>query len=434
VIAATPLAPAPRSSRLLPAGVVIVPNRILPRLLCAALLGLSANVTRATSPEPPPAMPQAAAADLSTFAWRFQRQLGSEAGNQVFSPLSIASVFAMLSAGARGETAAELRQALAFSGADQAWHASQGALARELSGLQREGSDWESALTLRLVNDLWLQQGFAVGEDFLATLQQHYGSQPTQLDFAADAEAARRRINARIDEATGALIPELLPQGSVGAEARLVLTNALYFKAAWDSPFSESGTRPAPFHALDGSEAEVPMMRVTNRFAYAQGEDWQAIRLPYAGDALEMLVLVPAPGRFAAVAERLDADTVAAILAATAHTRIRLHFPKFSLRTALPLVPALQQAGLRRIFTEAAELDGIAPNLFVSAALHEAVVEVDEAGTEAAAATAAVISLTSMPMPEPDPLELRIDRPFLFVIRATASGAPLFIGRYVQPE
>lgn len=399
--------------------------------LLACAMTLSANVAIAVPPEPPP-MPDIASRDLSTFAWGLQRQIGSVDSNVVFSPLSIASVFAMLSVGARGETLTELRHSLAFSGEDEAWHASQGALLGTLAALNREASDYQNALSLRVVNDLWLQQGFDVRPKFLDILERHYHSHPQSLNFATDPEAARRHINAKIASDTSALIPELLPQGSIGGDARLVLTNALYFKSGWESSFNEGATRPEVFHAIDGSSAEVPMMRMTERFAYARGDDWQAIRLPYEGGALEMLVLMPAAGQFRQIAATLDAQRLDSMLQDQQRTRIQLSFPRFSLRTSLPLVPVLQRAGLRRIFTDAAELQGIGDNLFVSAALHEAVINVDENGTEAAAATAAVISLTSMPVQEAEPLELRIDQPFIFVIRATASGAPLFIGQVLK--
>jgi serpin B len=394
-------------------------------------LVLSANVAAAIPPVPPP-MPDIASNDLSTFAWRLHRQIGEVDSNVVFSPLSIASVFAMLSAGAHGETLTELRRSLAFSGDDEAWHASQGALLGTLAALNREARDYQNALSLRVVNDLWLQQGFDVQPKFLDILHRHYRSHPQTLDFATDPETARQRINAKIASDTSELIAELLPQGSIGVDARLVLTNALYFKGGWESRFSEGATRPDVFHAIDGSTAEVPMMRVTDRFGYAKGDDWQAIRLPYDDGALEMLVLMPAAGRFRQIVETLDAQRLDSMLQDQQRTRIQLNFPRFSLRTTLPLVPVLQSAGLRRIFTDAAELDGIGNNLFVSAALHEAVIDVDENGTEAAAATAAVISLTSMPMREAEPLELRIDQPFIFVIRASASGAPLFIGQVLK--
>ena len=374
-----------------------------------------------------------ASADLNRFAWRFHRQLAEAGDNHVFSPLSIASVFAMLGVGARGQTLDELRQALAFSGSDEAWHAGFGALLGELAALQREGNEDQNALSLRVVNDLWLQRGFSVGGEFLSTLQRHYGSAPTALDFATDPETARARINGKIGQDTAGLIPQLLPPGSVGVDARLVLTNALYFRAGWENRFSPRATADGEFHALDGSTARLPMMSLTDNLAYARGEGWQAVRLPYDGGSLEMLVLLPDAGRFEAVSTALDAERIDRIVAESAPTRVRLRLPRFSLRATLPLVPQLQRAGLQRVFTDAAELSGIAERLYVSAALHEAVVEVDEQGTEAAAATAAVMALTAMPRQEPEPLQLDIDRPFVFLIRATASGAPLFLGQFVAP-
>lgn len=371
--------------------------------------------------------------DLSDFAWRLYRQLGEPDENLVFSPLSIASVFSMLAAGALGQTLAELRRVLAISGDEESWHAGLGALLHSLATLNRGEGDYQSALALRTVNDLWLQQGYATGGGFLATLQRRYDSAPISLDFASDPDAARRIINARIDTITAGLIPELVPQGSVGADTRLVLTNALYFKAAWKVPFNEHSTLDERFHHLDGSSREVPMMRVTDRFAYARGDDWQAIRLPYDGDELDILVLVPDAGAFRRVASTLDSNSLQTMLRRQQRSRIRLALPRCAVRTSLPLVSELQRAGLRRVFSDAAELGGIGDNLYVSAAMHEAVVKLDELGCEAAAATAAMVSVTSMPMGEPEPLEFTIDRPFIFAIRVAQSGVPLFVGQLLKP-
>jgi serpin B len=400
--------------------------------LVAFVLALVLTATVACA-SPQETQPMTATDDLAEFSWRFYRQLGQGEDNLVFSPFSISSVFAMLSAGASGETLAELRRAFAFSGHDEAWHASQGELLDALAALNREGDDYQNALTLRVVNDLWLQQGFEVGAAFLATLAQHYGSAPQALDFAAEPEAARQHINAKVAADTADLIRDLLPQGSVTDSARLVLTNALYFKGGWASPFRESATEPGPFHAIDGSAHEMPMMRITARFAYVEVDGWQALSLPYDGGDLEMLVMMPADGQFRRLAATLDTAQVDSLLEAQRSTRVRLSFPGFSMRTTVPLVAELERLGVHQVFTDAAQLHGIADNLYVSAAMHEAVVEVDEQGTEAAAATAAVISLTSMPMEEPEPLVVRIDRPFVFVIRDRRSGAPLFIGQMLKP-
>jgi len=413
-----------------PAGSGRIASRILCILLCFS--GASAGAASLATPEIP-AMNQSLSQDIAHFGWRMQRQIGETGGNTVFSPLSVASVFAMLGAGARGETRDEIRSTFSVSLDEDDWHAAQGELLRALLAFNREGTDYRNALTLRVVNDLWLQQGLHVGSAFLATLETQYASLPQALDFAADPEAARVKINARIAQHTEDLIRELLPQGSIGADARLVLANALYFKAAWATPFKEGSTSMEPFHAIDGSVSELPSMQRTGHFDYAEGEGWQAIRLPYEGDELELLVLLPESGRFSQFAAELDAERVESLIQSQQRRRVRLGLPTFSLRGSLPLVEALQRAGLRRVFSDQAELGGIGDRLFVSAAMHEAVVAVDEAGTEAAAATAAVISLTSMPMEQDQPVEMQVDRPFLFAVRVAASGLPLFIGQLVKP-
>lgn len=371
-----------------------------------------------------PAEPSDAA--VSALAWRLHQQLAAGTDNAVWSPLSIAAALSMLAAGAEGQTLAELDAVLDGDGANADWHRRLGA---ELLGLLE--IDTAQGSRLRLASDLWLQTGAVVGQDFLALLEAAYAAAPRRLDFASDPEAARTAINRRVAELTAGLIPELLAPGSVERTSRLVLSNALYLKAAWRTPFLDGGTEPGPFTRLDGRSIEVPMMLTVGDFEYARAANWQLLRLPYADGRLELVLLLPDLDVFADLEAELDADWLASALAATQMRRLELRMPRFELRQRLPLAQLLAAIGVRRIFTPQAELGRIGPELLVSAFAHQAVLIVDEHGTEAAAATAAVIGITSAPIELP--LPVRIDRPFLVWIRDQASGLILFQARVLDP-
>jgi serpin B len=251
------------------------------------------------------------------------------------------------------------------------------------------------------------------------------------VDYAGDPEAARALINAWVDDRTERRIPELLSPGDVDALTRLVLVNAIYLKAAWQQPFPETSTRPAPFTRPDGSTIDVPTMATSAEYAYAAGDGWRAVELPYVGGQLAMTILVP--DDLAAFVDDLDAAAFAAITDALAPAMVDLSMPKFGIETKADLVRTLAALGMPTAFDpERADFSGMtaAERLYVSAVVHQANIDVDEKGTEAAAATAVVMRATSQPA---ERVTLRVDRPFLFAIRDVPTGTILFLGQVADP-
>jgi len=246
-------------------------------------------------------------------------------------------------------------------------------------------------------------------------------------------EEARVTINEWVSEQTEGRIKDLIPPGAIDALTRLVLTNAIYFNAAWSRPFEEERTEDAPFYRLDGSQVTVPMMRQVESFGYATGEGYQAVELPYDGHELSMVILVPKEGEFETFEAALDVQRLEAILQDLRYTQVALSMPKFEIESSFSLVDALAAMGMPVAFSDEADFSGMtgSRDLTISDVVHKAFVSVDEAGTEAAAATAVIMKLTSAPM---EPVEMRIDRPFLFAIRDLQTGALLFVGRVVDPS
>jgi len=253
------------------------------------------------------------------------------------------------------------------------------------------------------------------------------------LDFASALEESRVTINNWVSEQTEGRIEDLIPQGALDPLTVLVLTNAIYFNAAWAEPFEEKLTEEGTFHLLDGGEVTVPMMRQTKSFGYAEGEGYQAVELPYDGWELSMVILLPQAGEFESFEGALDAGRVDGIVDDLVHRQVALTMPKFEFESGFSLKDALAALGMPDAFTGAADFSGMTGerDLFISEVLHKAFVSVDEAGTEAAAATAVV--MTKMGMPE-EPVEVSMDRPFIFLIRDVETGAILFVGRVIDPS
>ncbi len=253
------------------------------------------------------------------------------------------------------------------------------------------------------------------------------------LDFAGDPEAARGIINGWVSEQTEGRIQDLLPPRTVDALTRLVLTNAVYFNAAWAEQFDPRETRDGAFYLLDGSQVTVPMMRRTANYGYVAGEGFQAVELPYDGKELAMVILLPNVGRFEEFENSLDAQGVEEILEGLAYREVALTMPRFQVESDFSLVDTLAAMGMPAAFqpgqADFSGMDG-SHDLYIGTVLHRAFVSVDESGTEAAAATAVVIGVTALPAP---PVEVTVDCPFIFLIRDLRTGTILFVGRVVNP-
>jgi serpin B len=421
-----------------------------PRLLTALLLlaGCSSEDKEGQAlPEPPGELvasdkpreraPNVPAEDLAAvvagntdFGAALYRQNMQPGENLSFSPYSLTQAFAMTYAGARGNTEAQLAQALRFVSQDRL-HPALNALDLALQDHARRPVQQGSPPTLRVVNALWGQKGRTFEPAFLDTLAVHYGAGMRVVDFATESESIRSRINGWVKEQTEGRIQDLLPEDSVKPDTRLVMANALYFKGSWAVPFRDGGTGSAPFHRLDGSEQQVQMMSgADGPLPYGKGDGYEAVALPYSGQAFRMLLVIPDSGRFTEVESRLSASFLSEVRSKLNPGRLLLRMPKFRVETELPLVESLKALGLVDAFTGAADLSGMTAEeaLRIQDARHKAFVAVDEKGTEAAAATAVVGGPTSMPP------ELVVDRPFLFLIEDVDTQAVLFLGRIVDPS
>lgn len=353
--------------------------------------------------------------------------------NVVVSPAGLAGVLGMLLPGARGATAEELAKAL-HTGLDPRQYAL--AVGAPDSG-SRAGGD---QVVLRRSDALWTQQGLAVAPEYLDTLAAAFDTGVHPVDFARDQAGARGSINAAVEKATEGRIKELFGPRQITADTRLALTDALYLKAAWASGFKPANTSERPFHRLDGSTPSVSTMSRTGTLRYAEGsggivgEPWQAVELPYAGGGLAMDLIVPAQGGYAAFSKGLDQAQLDRILGGLDERSVDLTLPRFHFDTANDLVPALRSLGVKAAF-DAPDFTGITGKepLGLGAVVQKATVEVDEDGTVAAAGSGAGVVVMAAPA-APESVQLHIDRPFLFLIRDTADGRPLFLGQVTDPQ
>jgi serpin B len=299
------------------------------------------------------------------------------------------------------------------------------------SGTFKDRFNKDADVLLRIANQAFAQGDFPLEAAYLDALAARFGSGIRLVDFIRNAEGARGDINAWVDERTEGRIPELLPQDSIDELTRLVLVNAVYLKAAWLAPFDEEATAPGPFHRLDGSTIDVPTMHDTLGLRYAEGRSWQAVELPYVGRQLGMLIVLP--DELPAFEAAFDGASFEKITEALEAERVAMSLPRFGIESKLDLKTVLGAMGMPLAFDPVrADFSGITPvdDLYISGVIHQANIDVDEEGTEAAAATGVVMGTTSAP---PPPIPMSVDRPFLFALRDLETGAILFLGRVVEP-
>ena len=361
----------------------------------------------------------------------YQTLKKNNTGNLFYSPYSISTALAMTYAGARSDTEKQMSDTLHFTLPQIRLHAAFNKLALQLEsrGQGAKGKEGES-FSLNVTNALWGQKDYAFQPDFLNTLAQNYDAGMNLLDFMQFPEDSRVIINKWVSDQTNNRIKDLLPQGSVNNFTRLVLTNAIYFDAAWKYPFAKESTRNGDFNLLDGSTVIVPMMSHRGGFSYTEGSGYQAIELPYDGDEISMVILLPDTGKFTSFENSIDYTKVSNILSNLKSGDIDLTMPKFRFESSFSLKGSLAAMGMPIAFTEQADFTGITSKreLSITDVVHKAFVAVDEAGTEAAAASGVVVGIVSIPQQS-----LTIDRPFIFLIRDIRTGAILFIGRVLNP-
>jgi serpin B len=353
--------------------------------------------------------------------------------NFMLSPYSIATALSMLYPGARGTTATEIADVLHLAVDQATLHAVRnhidGVLASPPPPMGEE--DTREPFTIRPANSAWGQGGYPFNEDYLQILAENYGAGLRLVDYVGDPEGSRQVINGWVEDATEDRIKDLIPDGAITVDTRLSLVNAIWFKANWFEPFESSATEPGRFTLIDGSEVDVPMMHANLRTGYASTDRFDAVRLPYAGDAA-MVVLVPKNGTPAELVAELDAGDLDVPFL---QHEVDLTLPSFEFEAEIALATALKELGMVTAFLppvgNGADLTGITDvrELYVSDAFHKTFIALDEEGTEAAAATAIIVSLESAS----PPATFTADRPFLFWIEHSSTGEMLFLGQVTNP-
>jgi serpin B len=367
----------------------------------------------------------------NAFALDLYAQLKTQEGNLFLSPYSISTALAMTFAGARENTEKQMADVLHFTLGQEQLHSEFHDLQIQLKNYVKEG------IELNIANALWFQTGYNLLKDFLELTEEHYDAGLNHVDFAKDCEAARRKINIWVEQKTNNRIQKLIKPGMINALTRLVLTNAIYFKGEWVNQFEEKLTQENPFYITPEITVDVPMMNQEDRFKYFESDELQVLEVPYKGDDLSMVILLPIKkDGLTELEDSVNTDRLQEWMNALAWRQVTVFFPKFTMTCEFKLGSALADMGMPIAFTDEANFSGMTggKDLFISKVIHKAFVDVSEEGTEAAAATAVIMEgLTSVVEPTP-PTVFRADRPFIFVIRDNHSGSILFIGRLVDPS
>jgi len=393
---------------------------------------LKADAPRVTAPNVSDTQLSSLVKGNSAFAFTLYQQLKKDnTGNLFYSPYSISTALGMTYAGAVGDTEKQMGSALHFTLPQGQLHPAFNQLALDLAsrGQNAQGTNGKS-FALNIANALWGQQDFTIQSAFLKILAQNYGTGMNLLDFKNSPEPSRVTINNWVSDQTNNRIKDLLPQGSITPATRFVLTNAIYFDAAWQNPFAKESTSNGNFNLLNSSTVSVPMMNHEGSYSYVKGSGYQAVELPYSGNEVAMDIIVPDAGQFNTFESGMTADSISGIIGSLKSSFMVLALPKFQFDSSFSLKQALSALGMPVAFTDKADFSGITgqPNLIISDVVHKAFVAVDEEGTEAAAATGVIMVGAAMPANS-----LTVDRPFVFLIRDIQTGAILFIGRVLNP-
>jgi serine protease inhibitor len=366
----------------------------------------------------------------TTFALNLYGQLRGGTGNLFFSPYSISTCLGMTYAGARGQTAEQMAKALHFGSDPDKLAADFRVLQNGLNETQKH-----KGIELDVANALWAQRGFPLLPAFLDLARRQYDATIRQADFETAAEAARQEINAWVLNRTKDKIANLIPPGLVDG-AKLVLVNAIYFKGTWTTPFKTNATFEMPFHTGTGVDITARMMNQTTEFGYGEPDGLQVLDLPYGAGELSMVILLPRePNGLSAIEAMLDPQKLEGWLGSARRRKVNVFLPKFKLEEQFELGKVLGALGMVDAFSERADFSGMdgRRDLLISAVIHKAFVDVNEQGTEAAAATAVVVLGMAVMRPEPIPV-VRADHPFIFLIRDNRSGSILFLGRVTDPS
>ena len=367
--------------------------------------------------------------DNTAFALDLYRHLKKDDDNIFLSPYSISTVLAMTYAGAEGNTANQISEVLDFTLGQEQLRSAFGELQTQLAAIQKTGN-----VELNTANALWTQRDYPFLDDFFKLAASSYRAELKSVDFKTAYEAVRKEINAWVENQTRDKIKDLIKPGVIDSLTRLVLVNAIYFKGMWASQFKKSATTNSDFWLTKEKPLNVPMMSQQQEYNYMENDDLQILELPYAGNDVSMIVLLPKKiDNLAKLANSLAAKTLKSWLIRLRKRKIIVYLPRFNIISQFNLAQTLKSMGLIDAFKpQMADFSGIdgTRNLHISAVVHKAFVDVNEEGTEAAAATGAVVSVTSLPESQP---VFRADHPFIFLIRENKFGSLLFIGRLVDP-
>ncbi len=397
---------------------------------------LESQIERVLDPAVPAEDFSALVDDSADFALDFYQYASRQNGNLFYSPYSISSALAMAYGGAGGRTALEMADTLHFSLPQERLHPAFNRLDLLLNqGIETENGE-SQPFQLDVANAIWGQAGHSFKQEYLDLLALNYGAGLRLVDFVNNAGTAREDINRWVSDKTQEKIQDLIPSGGINSSTRLVLANAIYFKADWLNPFANSKTHDAPFTLLDGDEIQVSMMEFEDPvlLPYFAGEGFQAVELPYVGDEVSMLVLMPERETFDTFETELDRDQLNLVLNGLSPIKVRLFFPKFRFTSEYELTGILSDLGMPSVFCSGSpDFSGMDDEgqLCIGGVYHKAFVAVDEKGTEAAAATALVMK--ALAMIDPDVQIISFDHPFIFLIRHKTSGAILFAGRMLNP-
>jgi serpin B len=366
----------------------------------------------------------------TAFALDLYARLKTVDGNLFLSPYSISTCLAMTFAGARGDTAAQMAQTLHFGTNQNQLAASFNELQEQLNQEQEK-----NGMELDFANGIWAQKDHVFLAAFLDVARQSYGANLRQIDFRTRSETARTEINDWVGHETKGKITDLIQPGVVNPATQLVLVNAIYFKGQWAREFDKQNTANAPFSVTSTQKLPVPLMNLTADFKYAEVGGLQLLELPYAGDGFAMVVLLPRDvDGLKNLENLLNKQTLDHWLTQARELNVAVLLPKFKLAAQFSLAKPLGEMGMTDAFSPGADFSGMdgERDLFISAVVHKAFVDVNEEGTEAAAATGVVMRMNAVRMPRPTPI-FRADHPFLFLIRDLHSGSILFLGRVVDP-
>jgi len=390
-------------------------------LLAALFIGPALHI------EPPQASfedMQAVADANNQFALDFYSEIDDE-GNIFFSPFSISSAIAMTYEGAQGQTAKEMKEVFHFPEED----VMRPAFEEIYNWVNRRDEEYE----LHTANALWAQEDYPFIKDYFNLIKRHYGGEITNVDFKTDSEGVRQRINDWVESQTNNKILNLIPSGAINSITRLVLTNAIYFKGTWVLQFNKDDTMERNFRVNQNYTVNVPTMKmVDEKFNYAETDDLQILEMPYDGESLSMLILLPKDDWLGTLGS-IDANKLSELRGILVEQEVDVYLPKFKLETKYFMKPALVKMGMPTAFSGAADFSGITEtnDLTIDEVIHQAFVEVDEEGTEAAAATAVIMKTTSVGPTKPI---FQADHPFMFVIQERESGGILFLGRVSDPS